>query len=447
MSNQSKFYFSFILIIIISVGMFSYKIIPTYANVTLQDAQANKAQLESELSILEKEIAVKQKQLNQQKGQSASISRDVSILTTQINKAKLNIRAQNLIIQKLGGEISKKDTQIQGLVTKMNNELASLAQLIRKQRQIENTPIIVLMLSKNTISSVYGDLDAFSSIKNGIKTSIEKIKIVKIELENKKNKVIDTKNKLETSKKEVLLSEQAKQKLLSISKNKEFQYKEIINQKAKRKAEILSALFRLRDASAIPFSTALKYANLASSKTGVRPAFLLAILTQESNLGANQGSCYVTDFKTGNGIIIKSGKFIRKVMRPMDFLTITSKLGRNPFKTIVSCPINGYGYGGAMGPSQFIPSTWQGVRNRVSKILNVITPDPWNPKDAFMASALYLKDLGAIRGGYTAEKNAACRYYSGSSCSNPRVRNAFYGNSVMAKAVNIQKTMIDPLQN
>jgi len=137
MSNQSKFYFSFILIIIISVGMFSYKIIPTYANVTLQDAQANKAQLESELSILEKEIAVKQKQLNQQKGQSASISRDVSILTTQINKAKLNIRAQNLIIQKLGGEISKKDTQIQGLVTKMNNELASLAQLIRKQRQID----------------------------------------------------------------------------------------------------------------------------------------------------------------------------------------------------------------------------------------------------------------------------------------------------------------------
>jgi hypothetical protein len=48
----------------------------------------------------------------------------------------------------------------------------------------------------------------------------------------------------------------------------------------------------------------LQFATEASQKTGVRPAFLLGILTQESNLGKNVGSCYLKDPSTGAGIRI-----------------------------------------------------------------------------------------------------------------------------------------------
>jgi hypothetical protein len=72
-------------------------------------------------------------------------------------------------------------------------------------------------------------------------------------------------------------------------------------------------------------------------------------------------------------------------------------------------------------------------------------PDPWNPSDAIMASALYLADLGANARTYEAERNAACRYYSGRTCSALSIA-ATYGNQVMARASNIQLTMIDPLQ-
>jgi hypothetical protein len=72
-------------------------------------------------------------------------------------------------------------------------------------------------------------------------------------------------------------------------------------------------------------------------------------------------------------------------------------------------------------------------------------PDPWNPGHAFMASAIYMSDLGAGSGTYTAERNAACKYYSGRACGLVK-GNTTYGNSVLSLADSIQRTMIDPLQ-
>jgi membrane-bound lytic murein transglycosylase B len=128
------------------------------------------------------------------------------------------------------------------------------------------------------------------------------------------------------------------------------------------------------------------------------------------------------------------------------FQTITAALGRDPSKTLVSCPIGGSGYGGAMGPAQFIPSTWTLLETRIASALGETTPDPWYPQDAFMASALYLTDLGASGTSYTANRNAACKYYSGRKCDSKAPANSFYGDSVMNKATSIQQQMIDPLQ-
>jgi membrane-bound lytic murein transglycosylase B len=101
-----------------------------------------------------------------------------------------------------------------------------------------------------------------------------------------------------------------------------------------------------------------------------------------------------------------------------------------------------------MGPSQFIPSTWELFKKRLGSALglNADSVNPWNPEHAILATAVYLADLGAANGGATAERNSACRYYSGSTCSpNRKPANSFYGDQVMAKAQNIQFTMIDPL--
>ena len=102
------------------------------------------------------------------------------------------------------------------------------------------------------------------------------------------------------------------------------------------------------------------------------------------------------------------------------------------------------GWGGAMGPSQFIPSTWQLFERRIESATGHSIADPWNPLDAITATSMYLSDLGATSGNLTSERNAACKYYSGKSCSSSSA-GAGYGNSVVAKLYATQQD-IDKLQ-
>ena len=99
-----------------------------------------------------------------------------------------------------------------------------------------------------------------------------------------------------------------------------------------------------------------------------------------------------------------------------------------------------------MGAAQFIPSTWVMFADRITKALGSDVADPWSARDAFMAAGLYLTDMGANPSSYSSERDAACRYFSGSRCSRSSWA-ATYGNQVMSKAENIQANMIDPLNS
>jgi len=157
----------------------------------------------------------------------------------------------------------------------------------------------------------------------------------------------------------------------------------------------------------------------------------LAILTQESNLGANVGQCYLKNPDTGAGVGKNTGTPFWNVMKPTrdvePFLEITNKLGFNAFQTAVSCPIAGVvGWGGAMGPAQFIPSTWMGYKDKVAALTGKSPANPWDIRDAFVAASVLLKANGA-NATYQGEWNAAMRYFSGST----NLKYRFYGDSVM----------------
>lgn len=426
-------------------------IAPVFAQSTeLNQAQDERAQLKAQLAELEAEIAQKQQDLKGQQGQSQSLSNDIAILKTKINKSKLDIQAKNLTITQLGGEITEKSSQIRNFSDKIETEKQSLAQLIRNTNDLDQSTVIDLMLSKTSISEFYSDVNTYNSIKRAIKNSVDQIRGLKTDtetakglLEKKQDAELDAKAAIEKNKKQIEANQAQQAQLLSISKNKEKEYQAVLADRAAKVAKIQARLFSLAGGSAaIPFGTALTYAENASKVTGVEPAFLLAILTQESNLGSNVGKCYLSDTSSGAGVS-SSGKVFPNVMKPSrdipPFLEITGRLGMDPLKTAVSCPIpSAGGYGGAMGPAQFIASTWKIFVTRLKTALGH-DANPWAAADAFMASGMYLGDLGASAGTYSSEIKAACKYYGtgGSSCS--------YGKSVMNLTASIQ-TDIDYLK-
>ena len=389
-------------------------------------------------------------------GQGKTLNGDIKLLNANINKATLNIKSKNLQISQLSQGITEKTRTVQTLSQKLEAERQSLAQLVRKTNELDQASLTEMVFSNQDLSDFFLDLDSFDALRAGLKNSSDSLRSAKTEteaaqsaLEEKQQKELDAKAELERNKQLVQSNQAEKTRLLSITKNKEKEYQNVLVDRKKKAAEIRAALFALRDSGEINFGKALDYATLVSAKTGIRPAFLLAIFMQESSFGKNQGSCYLKDQSTGSGIGVRSGSTIAKVMNPTrdvpPFLTITRALGKDPFSTLVSCPQE-VGWGGAMGPAQFIPSTWSILANRVTSLLGSDVADPWSARDAFMAAGIYLTDIGAVSGSYSAERDAACRYFSGSKCSKSSWART-YGDQVMTKAANIQTTMIDPLQN
>jgi len=413
-------------------------------NLVTSSSQADKDYCRSELVQIEAELAdLINKQKEQQKA-TGTLKGDVAYLTAQINALKAKIKARALAIAQLKINIGEKVDTINSLTTKIDREHNSLAQLLRNTNEFDNNNLVDLVLSNNSVSDFYSDLESYNSIKQAVKNSVDIINGVKVQtevekqsLEKKQNAEADAKAELETAQRSTAKAEADKKQLLAISKQKEVAYNTLAAQKKAQADKIRSALFSLAGISTkIDFGTALGYANDAKSKLGIDPAFLLAILTQESNLGANVGQCYLTNPDTGAGVGKNTGTPFANVMKPtrdvQPFLEITNDLAFNAYQTAVSCPIAGVaGYGGAMGPAQFIPSTWKMFASRLQNILGHYA-NPWSPHDAFMASAMYLTDLGAVGDSASAQKKAACKYYGsgGSTCS--------YGRSVMNFKAKIQ---------
>ncbi len=426
---------------------------------TLTENQLRESQAvcEKEALALEGKIAITGKE-------KVTLSRDISILNDKIKQAKLAIKLRTISINGLVDDIVVKNKTISKLSVRIDNQRDSLAQLIRKTNEIDSYSLAEVALSDRPLSEFFGDLDAFQYVEEAISESLVEIGATKktneeqkIILEVKKTKEADLRYKQELEKKRTEANEVEQQRILKFKKLEEAVYQKDLKEKQKKASQIRAALFKLRDTDGIPFSKALEYATTASSKTGVRPAMILAILQQESNMGANVGTCNrQQDPSSKNWKAImpgplhyqnykKNGNSCNGADSPCSsrddqaaFLRVTSELGIPADGTPLSCPW-GNGWGGAMGPSQFIPSTWELFKSRITRALNIRVSNPWEPEHAIVATAIYLSDLGADNGGYTAERNAACRYYSGRSCDNNKKNaNTFYGNQVLKKAEVIQ---------
>jgi peptidoglycan hydrolase CwlO-like protein len=435
------------------IGMVSHV---AYAQTADQQVEQRKAQLEAELKEIEKEIEGQQVLLDGKQNERVSLERDVAILDAKIDKAKLSIRAQDLEIRRISSDITGKKKTIGNLDSKLQREKSSLAQLIRKTNEIDNYSLAEIILGNQNFSDFFEDLDNFDAIKEGLSHSFREIAETKNDtftqkeaLEGRRASEQELRSIQEFEKRKIEVQERERNRILDITKGEEKAYQTLITVSLKSAAEIKAELFTLRGSAPIPFAEAYRYALEATRATGVRPALILGVIAQESNLGENVGQCLLTnDPKKGDGKGVNTGRFFDGIMKPTrdvdPFMAIVTELGINPYGQVVSCPPS-YGYGGAMGPAQFIPSTWDLYKKRIGKASGQNPPNPWDPRTAFIASALLMSDNGADKGTYYAERLAALRYFAGwTNAKKPAY--GFYGDGVMGLADKYQK-LIDVLES
>jgi membrane-bound lytic murein transglycosylase B len=418
-------------------------------------AGKSEEQLKIDLALCNAEIAKWQGILSGTREKVTTIDGDVKALTAKIKTAEATIKAKNIAISQLSKDIKVSSNKIDELEVLIDEGKESLAQLIRRTHELDDYSLAEVVLDSKNLSDFFIDLDSFMAIQRGLEDHFNIVRQHIAQTEEERNRLgaiqdqeLDAKYEVEIKKKTIAKTEQEKRDLLAATKKEAKSYEQIVADRQAKANQINAALFRLRgvDGGGIPFKDALAYAQEAARYTGVRAAFILGILRQESNLGVNVGQCLLVDATTGAGKGKNTGTPFANVMKPDRdvpyFIDMMKRLGRDPYLTPVSCP-QSFGYGGAMGPTQFIPSTWKGYEGRIASAFGVSVGDPWNPQHAIMATALYLQDLGAGRGGYSAEREAAGRYYAG---GNWATYGLGYASSVLGHATTYQDD-IDFLSN
>ena len=409
-------------------------ILNTISVVFAQDNSAERQELERQLAELEAQIAQHEAVVAVYQKQGKTLQGEVNNLNAKINKLNLQIKAINLNLAKLDQEIEINKGEISDAENRLEINKIALTKFIQKMYEDERRSLVEILLKTPRFSDFFGNLANILSIQDTLAITVQKISELRNDLLDKKENLslkrsdaATLKAYQDSQKALVQKSKSEKSNLLAQTKGQEAKFQTILKETRKTAAQIRSRIFEFLGGGEMSFEEAYQFAKFAEQATGVRAALILAVLDRESALGQNVWKC---SYKTA--------------MHPTrdipPFLALTASLNINPDTVTVSCANRDGAYGGAMGPAQFIPSTWNLYSAKVAEITGSNPASPWRNGDAIVATALYIKDaMKSCSNTYSRELDrercAAARYYAGARWQ----RHLWgYGDRVITKAQKFQ---------
>lgn len=193
-------------------------------------------------------------------------------------------------------------------------------------------------------------------------------------------------------------------------------------------------------------------AKIASQKTGVDIAFILAMFQQESGSGSNSGNC----LSTQSNMRVADYQYLNNELIPLINSEYPNKTKLVKDSVNVSCTsktsTGGAGDGGAIGYTQFMPTTWKEYRESAKSLLGH-EPYPWDTGDALMMTALFLKNKGGAINNEASQEQAACKYFGTCTRSNGKPwliscsgEQKTYGQCVIGKKKYYQQVIDDAIK-
>lgn len=432
-----------IFITVLALLLFTFYFLFSRSQVFAQQIDCTDRQAcERRLLELENQISGQEAQIVDYQKRGRSLQNEINNLNAKINKANLQIKSINLSLAKLDEEITETRGQIQITEQKLNLNKEALRRAIRAIYQSDRTGLTALFLKSERLSDFVGNVNNLVTVQRSLITTVNavaelqgKLIVEREDLELKRSDALTLKRFQDAQRVSLRTIKDQKAEILTVTKGQESKFQSLLKEARKTAAQIRSRIFEFLGGGELTFEKAYEFAKFAEQATGARAALILAVLDKESALGQNVGRCnYKTAMHPTRDIHI--------------FLALTAALNINPDTITVSCANRDGLFGGAMGPAQFIPSTWNLYSAKVAESTGSNPPSPWRHGDAFMATALYLKD--SMRGCDSLyshqtdiERCAAAKYYAGG-----RWRRHLwgYGDRVVTKAQQFQ-TDIDVLSS
>lgn len=411
-----------------------------------------RSELERQLQQLEQEADVLDQNIQKTHGEARSLANEVKTIDTEVKRRELEIRRLTLAIKKTGIEIKQKSEGVILLTSKIAKSRKALAGSLFLLSTHEDDDGLSILLKHRSLSDFFTSVHSLERVQSDIQETLGVFKEDRATLEREKDELEEKREEqqelqaLQEVERRFLAQKKAeKDELLRLTKGKEAIFQQLLKLKKRDIASLKSQLFYL-ERTGVTAEDAVRYADQAAKRTGIRTAFLLALLEVETGKQFEDGVITVgTNLGTGNWkrdlydcyVSLRKPKVAEA--EKTAFFSITEALSFDPDRMPVSRRPN-YGCGGAMGPAQFLPTTWRRFEARVGALTGHLPPNPWNVEDAFTAAALFLADSGAAAQTAAGEIRAAKTYISGNpSCTRYICRS--YSNRIISLARDIDKIL------
>ncbi|TSC85913.1 MAG: M24/M37 family peptidase [Parcubacteria group bacterium Gr01-1014_8] len=206
----------------------------------------------SHIQQLNREIAAFEKQLQEVGAKKQTLQNTVSILDLQrkqlnakINVTKANIATTELEIKRLDGSIVDKETAI-------HRDEEGLTQAIQSMNQQENVTLIEQVLTSDSISALWDDLETNRSFQDAVNEHIDSMMAAKEELtvsrdesDKKRQQLVSQKETLASQQESLDVTRREQNALLAQTKSQEANYQAILEAKRTAKATFEKSLNEL----------------------------------------------------------------------------------------------------------------------------------------------------------------------------------------------------------
>ncbi len=410
------------------------------------NSNVNSAVPPADLAKKQAEIAKKKEQLNSVRNQinrfeqksdlldkkTETIEQIIQVLDSEISEMEASLQKTGAALAEITASVNQKQQEVSIKEFEIVERKKILKEYVRKLNLMDRKSFLEVLLEKPRLSEYFREMESIVAFESRIKEMLDGLNDKKTELVKERETLEEQQNEQtslyamqEDQRITLEQNRRDREELLAETQTEQYKLGNAIDKQQEIASRLSAELTSMQSlGEKIDFGQALSDAQDVANLTGVRTAFLLGVLRVESNMGNNVGGGrYKTDMNPAQWDRFKS---------------ICTSLGYDPDDKPVSrkpcyrdSSGNCGGWGGAMGPAQFMPSTWMGYKDQIAQINGHNPPDPWNLRDALTAMGLKLAKVpGVTDHNRTAEHKAASIYLAGGNWE----RFGWYGDRVLKYA-------------
>ncbi len=220
--------------------------------ISVEELEKQVQDKQNQITELQKQVDAYKTTVRTKQGEQLSLKNQIGVLESQISKLETEVKLIEAQISQTASKINDSQDKIKSEEDDLARQRENLKEIIRQINEYDGESVVALLLKNKDFSEFFNQVQYTENFQSAIQDKVEKIKLIKIQLEKERDNFKVQKEKLEEFQKNLeqkqgSLDKQKYQKedLLGKTKGEEKRYQKLLNELIVKKAAFAKDLQEL----------------------------------------------------------------------------------------------------------------------------------------------------------------------------------------------------------